>query len=40
MMKLNYFEDINQYYEEVKPYLIQQQWLCQFLCGGIESNVA
>lgn len=35
-MKLNYFEDANQYYEYVKPYLIQQESYHNLLFGVIE----
>jgi predicted GNAT family acetyltransferase len=36
-MKLNYFEDINQYYGYVKPYLIQQEGYHNLIFGMMSS---
>lgn len=36
-MKLNCFEDINQYYERVKPYLIQQEAFHNLLFGTLSN---
>lgn len=36
-MKINYFEDVNQYYEYVKPYLIQQEGYHNLLFGALSS---
>lgn len=36
-MKLNHFDDINQYYEKIKPYLIQKEALHNLFFGSLSS---